>query len=390
MILLTLAFCFVVLELGLARYYSEEQSANRSRFHPVRGWALIPGEYSVKPRYGLSRFTIHINDFGLRSQSLPAGLRNRRRLLILGDSFTFAKETRTEKMFTQRLQELLDEVVPGGVEVVNAGVPAYGTAQQLLFMRELNEEYQLNPEMYVLVFFTNDILDNLCLSYGNLIPQPARPCYALSEEGWPVLERIPERRSESNGDDTLVAARQAEGGLKTVAVMKAVAEEWLQTKPGLVRLLSRMGVSTRVARMPGLLNGWYREDIVAEGAALTGALIRQIQEEARERGGQLVVAMIPSPIQVYPEIYIPLLQKSFPDNSLVDRFVADKSRPQRLVEEMCLEAGIPFHDLLPLFLQNNGKALFSPRDGHLNDAGHRLVAENVLPFVVIHLPEMEE
>ena len=388
MILLTLTVSVIVLELGLATYYSEGQSASWSEFHSARGWSLIPGVYRVKPLQRLVSFSIHINDMGLRSHGLPESNGNRERLLVLGDSFTFARETRTEKMFTRLLQDLLEERWPDRVDVMNAGVPGYGTAQQLLLMRELHEKHNISPEMYVLMVFTNDILDNLCLSYGNLAPQPARPCFVLAEKDRPVFDEHPEQQVDSD-DDTLVMGQRG-GGLRTLWVIKALAEEWLQTKPEVVRFLGRFGVNAQVARIPGLLNGWYRDEIVAEGVPLTGALIRQIQREAHQRGGRLVVSMVPSPFQVYPKSYVPLLQKSFPDNSMVEGFLADMLRPQRSVAEMCLEAGVPFHDLFSLFFENNDKALFVPRDGHLSDAGHRLVAQDLLEFVVTQWPGLQK
>ena len=52
------------------------------------------------------------------------------------------------------------------------GIPGYGTAQELLFMRELLQRHRVRPDLVVQVFFTNDILDNRCLSYGNLTALP--------------------------------------------------------------------------------------------------------------------------------------------------------------------------------------------------------------------------
>lgn len=384
--LLAVGFSFVVLEFGLAVYYMDRQSTNWSQFHPVRGWALVPGHYWVKPLQRLTSFPLDITDLGLRGDNLPARQNKAARILVLGDSFTFAKETRTEKLFTRQLQELLAPRI-GGVEVMNAGVPGYGTAQELLLMRELHEQHKLDARVYLLMFFTNDILDNLCLSYGNLAPQPVRPRFTLSEDGQPVLTKLPEKRFDSD-DDTLVAARPARG-LKTVSIAKALAEEWLQTKPSFVQLLGRLGVKPQVPRMPALLNGWYRDDITVRGVALTRALIRRIQLEAAERGGRLMVAMVPSPFQVYPETYLPMLQKSFADDPLVDRFASDQSRPERLVREICRETGIPFQDLLPVFLKNNDMMLFVPRDGHLNDAGHVLVSHTLADFVVTRWPGSE-
>lgn len=386
MVLITVLICFVILELGLATYYSEGQSASWSEFHPMRGWALIPGEYKIKPLQRLSRFPISINNYGLRSHTLPKSSGKRKQLLVLGDSFTFAKETRTEKMFTQRLQVLLEKRSPGIYEVLNAGVPAYGTGQQLLLMRELHEKHNIAPGLYVLMFFTNDILDNLCLSYGNLTPQSVRPGFIVTDDHQVVLERLPENRLEEEADDTLQRGKPRRT-IKSFAVIKALMEEWLQPRPKLVRFLGRLGIKPRVARMPALLNGWYQEDVVFRGVDLTAALIRQMSTEVRQRGGLLLVSMVPSPLQVYPETYIPLLRRSFPDNPRVSRFIEDVRRPQDLVKRICDEAGIPFQDLLPIFIKNNRRTLFIPKDGHLNDAGHRLAATSLYDFLDPRLTE---
>jgi hypothetical protein len=82
-----------------------------------------------------------------------------------------------------------------------------------------------------------------------------------------------------------------------------------------------------------------------------------------------------------------MLQKSFPGDPVIDQFVAEKDRPERLVRQMCAEAGIPFQDLLSVFVAHNNQSLFIPRDGHLNDAGHGVVSRSLFDFVVSHWPE---
>ena len=383
MVLLTIVLCTVTLEFGLAMFMSPEQSANWNAFHPERGWALIPGQYTVKPMNGVRSFPLSINEVGLRAHRPIEATRVRRRLLVLGDSFTFAREVRTERIFTQQLQDLLVEQGRGDIEVLNAGVPAYGTAQQLLLMRELSTKHRLKPELVLLVFFTNDILDNLCLSYGNLATQPTRPCFGL-QNGSLVLQHHP--REEFNpADDTLVAAPAARG-LRSVAVGRALAEEWIQTRPTLIRLLGYIGIDATVPRMPGLLNGWYRDDVVTSGTKLTGALLRELQRDAAENGSELIVTMVPSPFQVYPETYIPLLERSFAGNPMVSAFVSDRLRPQRIVAQICREASIPFLDLMPTFDRHSTSSLFIPRDGHLTESGHTLVGQSLLEFVVENLP----
>src|SRR6186713_1743357 len=104
MVALTIVLCAATLEFGLAMFMSPEQSANWTAFDAERGWALIPGQYTVKPMNGVRSFPLSINELGLRAHRPIEATRIRRRLLVLGDSFTFAREVRTEGIFTQQLQ----------------------------------------------------------------------------------------------------------------------------------------------------------------------------------------------------------------------------------------------------------------------------------------------
>jgi len=382
MLVLTFGFCFGVLEFGLGRYYSDEQSGKWSRFHPVRGWALIPGTHWTKPVQSFRKFPIRVDERGFRAHSAAAAAQRSAGLLVLGDSFTFAAEVGTEKIFTQQLQLLMDQR-QAGVEVMNAGVPGYGTGQELLLMRELRER-GIAPANYLLMFFTNDILDNLCLSYGNLAPQPARPCFALGATGELVLAQRPEQRFDVN-EESLTQEPSGGQGFRTIAVARGLVEESLESRPALVRMLGNLGIHPQVARMPGLLNGWYRDDILARGTPLTRALIKELQLEIERSGGRLIVAMVPSPFQVYPETYLPLLQRSFPGNPVVARFSQDMLLPQRVIREICENAGIPFLDLLPTFGAHHEAALFIPRNGHLNEPGHDVAAKALLEFVMPNL-----
>jgi lysophospholipase L1-like esterase len=384
-VVLTVTACFAALEFVLHRYYSIQQGAWTS-FDSMRGWRLVPGEYRYKPLGEANNVAITINAFGLRSHSLSAPRLNTKNIVVLGDSFVFCSQTALEETFPDRLKRLLNDRVGGGWDVINAGVPAYGTSQELLLTRELSAVHHLNADIYLLMFFTNDTLDNLCLSYGDLTPQPIRPCFALDERGSPILKHLPVNDPDY-GDDTLIAARHQAMGFRTISLVKAWGEDWMQTKPRLVSFLSRLGMTPRVGRMPGILNAWYRDEVLQTGVPLTSALISQMQQEIHDRGGRLLVSIVPSPFEVYPETYVPLLKQSFPGDPIIDRFSQDKDRPQRLVREMCAKAGVPFLDLLPTLLEHRETSLFIPNEGHLTRAGHKLVSETLLPFVMEYLPK---
>src|SRR6516162_3184036 len=190
------------LELLLDRYYAAGQSYPMTAFHPVLGWANVPGDYWVKPLRELHRISIHINEMGFRVPTEARAAAAKNSVVILGDSFVVSRDSEISESFPARLERLLDARVSGGVEVVNAGVPGYGTGQELLLMRQFYQQHHIKPDVVLLMFFTNDTLDNLCVSYGDLKFQPIRPCFTLNDQGKPVLTRLPEN-IPNYGDDAI-------------------------------------------------------------------------------------------------------------------------------------------------------------------------------------------
>src|SRR5438067_6363094 len=148
MIGLTIVVCFALLEFGLARYYqSTESHIAVTTFDPTLGWRLRPGSYSVKPSC-TSRHQVSINEYGLRNRPVSArAASDTKRIVILGDSFTFASAVPNEKSFPVVLENVLSE--SGHYEVINGGVSGYGTAQEMLLMKELTSK-KIVGDVYVL------------------------------------------------------------------------------------------------------------------------------------------------------------------------------------------------------------------------------------------------
>jgi lysophospholipase L1-like esterase len=76
-----------------------------------------------------------------------------RRVVCLGDSFTFGEGVRAEHAWPARLEALLGP----DVEVVNAGVQGMGTPEELAFFD--SHCAALDPDVVVLGFFMNDPVD---------------------------------------------------------------------------------------------------------------------------------------------------------------------------------------------------------------------------------------
>ncbi len=116
------------------------------------------------------KYTLDGKPFRVQTNSIfDIGLRDEKKYLsntyavVIGDSFVYGHGVEAEDTFTEVLQSST------GKEFVNMGMPGFGSTQAA----KLYEIYgsQLEPEVVVLVFFENDYLDNLIFE-GRVEPEP--------------------------------------------------------------------------------------------------------------------------------------------------------------------------------------------------------------------------
>src|SRR5690606_24310349 len=102
-------------------------------------------------------FDLAVNRLGLRGPETtlekPAGTY---RILCLGDSTTFGLFVADSEAYPRRLEAALRADLPQ-IEVLNAGVPGFGTHDQLRFLRE--RAHRLAPDLVVHLFCQNDLTD---------------------------------------------------------------------------------------------------------------------------------------------------------------------------------------------------------------------------------------
>jgi lysophospholipase L1-like esterase len=117
------------------------------------GWAHIPG---ATVRFTRLEFDtrVSINEDGFRGPRVPIGRRSGwNRIVVLGDSYVFGHGVNDDETFCVRLAELFPQT-----EVVNLGVTGYSTDQELLLLEDRALAYE--PDVVVLCFYANDLLDN--------------------------------------------------------------------------------------------------------------------------------------------------------------------------------------------------------------------------------------
>ena len=155
----------------------------------VYGWGLAPGERLMTrdPDTG-EVFPAYANRRGWRDRDRTfANATDAYRVLVLGDSVTFAPAVRPEHTFTQLTEARLREQ---GVraEVINMAYAGWGTDQQLEALRTEGLRYE--PDLVIVQFSTNDVQDIMNQS-GLSAAKPFR--YRLDDAGALVRESVAPR-----------------------------------------------------------------------------------------------------------------------------------------------------------------------------------------------------
>ena len=156
------------------------KQVKRVSANPAIGHEHAPNRAAI-----LMGVPVRTNALGLRDREFtldkPAGVR---RVLVLGDSMTFGWGAREEDSYPKVLERLLNGS-GGPLEVVNAGVGNYNTAQEVAYFRERG--IRLNPDEVILGFYINDAEPTPSEQTG-LIARHSY-FYVLAASGWDAFQR---------------------------------------------------------------------------------------------------------------------------------------------------------------------------------------------------------
>ncbi len=334
-------------------------------FHERRGWALKPGEYHRFDFNESLESRVSINALGTRNPpmtlAVPPG---RRRVSVIGDSFVFAAALNEPETFVGRLRGLMGD----SVEVVNLGVESYGNGQQALLLEDLAARgYEVGGDL-VLVFFSNDPMDNAGLEMGHVGLHPGRPVFHVDSAG--ALRATAPTPPAGNP----WGHRAAERSIMLV-FLKSRITNLVTANPWLLDLAARLGYRARLPRVPGVVEAFYGEGWRPRWDNTAG-ILAWLGRTARERhGARLTIAYMPSPFQVLEALQQVARRQAAADSAYAG-FLADMDRPQRLLRELCEREGIRFVD--PSAALREAARRETPYflyEAHLNPAGSRVFAE---------------
>jgi hypothetical protein len=364
-------------------FYSLDQSRGYALRPQVEGWYRKEGEAYVRT-----------NSDGLRDQehSLTKP-QDTLRIAVLGDSYPEALSVSMEEAFWSVMEGKLrecDAFAGKRIEVINFGVSGYGTAQELLTLRE--EVWKYSPDLLLLAVTTNNYITDNSRELKKIdIP------YFVYKDNHLTLDnsfknsraflfrqsRITHLGRWLRDHSRLVqAAIQGHRGLKILlASWRARHSRGAQTQrppatetadPGqksdLFLRAEELGTDNLIYLEPGnaVWNDAWR---VTEG------LIREMRDEVTAKGAKFVVVTLSNGPQVHPN----------PDSR--ENFkkwfgITDLFYPDNRIKSFCMREGIPVFTLAPelqeyaernqTFLHGFGKNL---GNGHWNASGHRVAGE---------------
>ena len=162
--LLGICIALVLLEFGSRLFYKQRYPPWQTEEDFQRDVDLI---YSFKPNavrcYITEEFEEYakINSLGLRGDEISDHKDYLKRIVIIGDSFTYGHGVSTEYSYPNQLERLFLEKEGKKVEVMNAGVLGYGTDQSYKFFK--TRLYALKPDILIFSLNHNDVGNNIQL-----------------------------------------------------------------------------------------------------------------------------------------------------------------------------------------------------------------------------------
>lgn len=351
------------------------------------GYALKPGAegtYSIE-----TKSYVRINSDGLHDREhSKAKPPNTFRIAIVGDSYSEALQVPLEKAYWHLLEPKLKECAHLGkeIEAINFGVSGYGTAQELLTLRERVWAYQ--PDFVVLQMTTNnDITDNLrafkkadYIPYftirngelwadnsfldsghyrrqqsfwgrsGRWIEDHSRVIQGIHQALYSIRIRLAARREERTRKERAGEAAPATGAPPTNHAPEDVGiDNLIYAEP----------------HDPNWIDAWN----------ITELLIRQMNREVKEHNAQLVVVTASNAVQVFPNA---AARAAF----LQRAGATDIFYPDLRIKTFCERESIPVITLAPrlqAYADQHQAYLHGfeklPGSGHWNELGHEVVAE---------------
>jgi lysophospholipase L1-like esterase len=143
---------------------------------------VFPGNVDMK-----RTFPYRTNAHGLRDRDRPAKAPGMKRVLVMGDSYTWGYAVAEDEAYPQVAERMLAERGRPDIEVINGGIPDYNSRQERQLLEKLLPVYQ--PDAVFLAYVVNDA------ERSTAMPTPPEEVYRHSRSWFltEVAERLNRR-----------------------------------------------------------------------------------------------------------------------------------------------------------------------------------------------------
>ena len=376
---LTLALSELAARIVVGREYSSVLQLDPVVLHRLR-----PGAEKVflhEAANGGGRIPVRINAHGYRGAELDANASTR--VVVFGDSFVEAEVSEEPATYTEQLEGALARGLGRDVEVVNAGVVAYGPDQVAVRMPQ--DLARLKPALAIVAIYAGndygDLLRNkivrLDASGAARLAQPAlvdtlREAFARAKR--PVLvkmvSRIRNRPAAAGGAIDSAAAQERR---------HALVDAWLRE-----RVAELAGYENEPDSVRNLLGDTHDSDVSLTPAApsaqlkmrLMGATVGAIADAAARANVPVLFVAIPAAIDVvdrYGSSQVDSVR--YPDYA--------RGRLTDTLRTIIERRGLPVVDLFPAFRAAPREQLYlKGGDNHWSDAGQALAARTTAEAIL--------
>jgi hypothetical protein len=304
-------------------------------FDPLLGWKNRPSFRNTGRLFDADRVTTNSN--GARgSTDYPYRRTDKKRIVVVGDSFAFGQEVNDEETYAAVLSSSL-----GDTDVINLGVIGYGIDQMLLTVK--GEALKYSPDLIIVAFISDDIERSL-VSFRDF----AKPLFVLD----------PSRR------------------LALVGAPVPPPAAWIANEPWKSKALDTLEIlHSDVRRLVGVRR--------AEAFRLTWMLLKEMARVAGEAHTNILFVFEPSDTEIVLDDRPDLVAKGSEAYKSNSAYFASYARGiarfgEKLFVDFTEQERVASLNLAPIFRKHHrdGDTRID-KMGHWNKYGHALAAEKI-------------
>ena len=366
--------------------------------------------YDITPNFtphpmlidGCYKCNVWSNEIGCFDYSIKHFQGNKNTILLLGDSFTWGYTDFNDKWGT-----LIEKLC--SFPVLKCGVAAYGPKQQYIKGRKVLNKFKADIDALIIGYYVgNDLEDDYLYPHrtvckGYLVGKVRLVDIQSGKKKVFSEQEIKEKMNVYEKFGTVLPFNPSPFD-KMKAFLKHNLVLYRILVPRIKEILMKLGLYNLFCNVGAINQRKIQEDVVEfydytwikEAWKEHFNNLLAFKDFCREKNRKLVFIIIPTKVQVYPEL--------LKCGNYYDRERIDLSRPNRILSQFFQKNNIIYFDLLPLFrfyarkidscFLDREKDLYWKYDGHWNVRGNHLagllVSKYLLKHNIITVPDKQE